>query len=74
MAILLREQEAPGGRDHVFQARETSSRSHSRIQKIEAILSRTPDRGLNQLPTTSIATKFESLKQALQVSNRVRAI
>ena len=33
-------------------------------RKIKAILSRTPDQGLNQLPTASSATKARSLRQA----------
>ena len=35
------------------------SKRFRRIKKIKAILSRTPDRGLNQLPTASSATKVE---------------
>ena len=43
-------------------------------RKIEAILSCTLDRGLNQLPTASSATKAKSLRQAPQVGDRVRVV
>ena len=43
-------------------------------RKIEAILLFTLDRGLNQLPIASSATKAESLRQASQVGDRVREV
>ena len=46
-ASLLREQKAPRCGNLVSWIRETSSSPHGHIQKTEAILSRTPDRGLN---------------------------
>ena len=74
MANQLRKQKALGCRDQVSQVGETSSSPHGRIQKTEAILSCTFNRGLNQLPTMPSATKARSLRQAPQVGNRVGAV
>ena len=62
MACLLREQKAPSCRDQVPQAREISFSLCGRVQKIETILSRKLDRGINQLPIVSSATKAISLR------------
>ena len=74
MASLLRDQKVPRCKDYVSRVREASSSPHGCIHKIKVILSRTPDRGLNQLSITSSATKAESLRQAPQVGDRIGVV
>ena len=62
VTFLLCEQKAPGRRDQILRVGETSSSPCGRVQKIEAILSRTLDQGLNQLLTVPSALEARGLE------------
>ena len=74
MAHLLCEQKALICRDQVPRAKEINPSPCGHVHKIEAILSSTLDRGINQLPIVPSAAKARSLRQAPQMGDRVEAI
>ena len=68
MAYILREQEAPRRRESIPRVIEACFSSSDNVQEVEAILSCTLDRSLDQLPIALSTPETQSFREVVEMT------